>query len=137
MKHALNFSTILGQKLASLETHRQTAIFERDNSATPTESHSDKTRQLAEQLIDALSDEKKKLLLLKTRIKFYRPTFFHLSSPQGERALALVPEGLGGEVHDGLTFLSENSPLGIKLSRSKAGDKIILNATEFTILSKN
>jgi len=133
----IDLSLILDKKIANLEKHIQTAIFERNNSATPTESHSDKTRQLAEQKIDALNDEKNKLFLLKAKLKSYTPTIFRLSSPQGERAFALVPEGLGGEVHDGLTFLSENSPLGSKLSRSNAGDKITLSTTEFTILSKN
>ncbi|KKT46544.1 MAG: hypothetical protein UW35_C0012G0017 [Candidatus Collierbacteria bacterium GW2011_GWF2_44_15] len=74
----INLSDILDQKIAFLEKHLQSAIFERDHSATPMESHSDKSRQIAEQMIDSLNDEKKRLLSLKREIKNVLPVLFTL-----------------------------------------------------------
>jgi len=133
----INLSDILAQKIASLERHLQSAIFERDHSATPMESHHDKSRQHAEQLIDSLNDEKNKLQILKRKIKNIQPTLFTLSTPVGDKQFALVPKGLGGEKMGDITLVSEDSPLGEKLIRSKAGEEIILNERSFTILFRS
>jgi len=133
----INFSAILDQKLASLEKHLTLAIFARDNSDTPMESHFDKSRQLAEQQIDALNDEKTRLVALKKQVSKHPATTYTLSTPLGERYFILVPEGLGGTTNDGTTLLSDQSPLGKILKHSKIGDKITQNGQTMTILSSS
>ena len=133
----INISAVLNQKLATLEKHLQSAIFERDHSATPMESHSDKSRQLAEQQIDALCDEKNKLIALKNKISKHPLVIYHLSTPSGERSLALVPEGLGGIIVDETTLVSDQSPLGDFLRHSKAGDKTTINGQIMIVLSSS
>ena len=133
----VDLSHILDQKIANLEKHLQSAIFERDHSATPMESHSDKSRQLAEQIIDSLNDEMKKLRALKSVIHKHLPITFVLSTPSGDRSFALVPEGLGGKTIDGVTLISEKSPLGTKLISAKTGDKIDLSGQKLIILSRS
>ena len=135
IQRVINLSAIIDQKLVSLEKHLQSAIFERDHSATPMESHSDKSRQLAEQQIDALNDEKTRLIALKNKISKHPLVIYHLSTSSGERNLALVPEGLGGIAVDGITLVSDISPLGDILKRSKAGDKITFNGQIMTVVS--
>ena len=131
----INLSDILDQKIAFLEKHLQSAIFERDHSATPMESHSDKSRQIAEQMIDSLNDEKKRLLSLKREIKNVLPVLFTLSTPVGDKQFSLVPKGLGGERTGDITLVSQDSPLGQKLTGSKVGDDIDLNGSTFRILN--
>ncbi len=133
----IDIQSVLDRKLDSVEKHLQNAIFERDHSATPMESHSDKSRQLAEQMIDSLNDEKKRLVGLERNIKNFTPTLFALTTPIGNKQYALVPEGLGGELIGEITLISQESPLGRKLKESKKGEKFSLNGKEFTILSKD
>lgn len=130
----IDLSLILDQKISLLEKHISSAVFERDHAATPMESASDKTRQLAEQKIDALRDEKDKLNSLKRSIKNYRPKLYTLGTAQGERQFLLVPEGLGGQTFNGYTLLSINSPLGEKLLHTRQNDAVGLNGNQYTIL---
>jgi hypothetical protein len=127
---------ILNQKIDKLDLQILDVKFERDHAATPMESASDKTRQMAEQLMDALGDERKKIILLKRRIKSYRQNpVYSISTPLGERDFILVPEGLGGKTIEGVTLLSDSSPMGLKLVDKQVGDSFEYNNQPFKILS--
>ena len=129
----IDISSLLDQKLTVLEKHLGSAIFERDHSATPMESHSDKSRQIAEQQIDALNDEKSKLTSLRNELGKYTSVYYHVSTSSGKKTFVIVPEGLGGNIVDGVTLVSENSLLGKKLKTSKTKDTIELVGQSFRI----
>jgi hypothetical protein len=132
----IDLKKILAEKVNKLDLQIADVKFERDNSATPMESASDKSRQLAEQLMDALNDERKKLILLNRKIsEFKNNKIFTIKTPLGEREFVLVPEGLGGKTVDGVTLLSEVSPLGKNLIGKKVGDIFEYNNQSFRIIS--
>ena len=84
----IDLITLLEEKIKKLDLQIADVKFERDHSATPMESASDKSRQLAEQLMDALSDEKKVLLLLKRNSKKITDiTIYSVDTPLGKGIL--------------------------------------------------
>lgn len=135
MHSVIDLLSILEEKIKKLDLQIADVKFERDNSATPMESHSDKSRQLAEQLMDALIDEKKNLVLLKRRSdQLGALKIFSLSTPLGERDFALVPDGLGGKTVSGVTLISSLSPLGKILKTKKEKDVFTYNDQNFIVL---
>lgn len=125
---------MLEEKIKKIELQISSAKFDRDNAATPMESASDKSRQLAEQLMDALTDEKSNLLFLKKRIGKITNTIYTLSTAFGEKEYAIVPDGLGGGVASGITLVSSKSPLAQILSSKSNNEKFTFNGQEFTVL---
>lgn len=135
MHSVIDLLFILEEKIKKLDLQIADVKYERDNSATPMESHSDKSRQLAEQLMDALIDEKKNLISLKRRPDQLGTTqIFSLSTPLGERDFVLVPDGLGGKTVSGVTLISYLSPLGKILKNKKEMEFFVYNGQEFTVL---
>lgn len=130
----IDLQKILLDKINKLDLQIASAKFDRDHSATPMESASDKSRQLAEQLMDALLDEKKKIVFLKRNISSNQNiTSYSVETPTGERMFTIVHQGLGGSIVDGSTLISQDSPLALRLSHSKIGDLIDLNGQTLKI----
>ena len=105
------------------------AKFTRDHAATPTESHSDKTRQNAEQLMDSLGDAKKKLLSLRLSLAKLPPfknlatlnSLVTLRTPLRTNEFLLVPGGLGGQTINDTFLLSVESPLAKSFLNQEIG----------------
>ena len=134
MRLVIDLKEILASKIKKLEMQISDVKYERDHSATPMESASDKSRQLAEQLMDALSDEKSKLVILSRRPNISKPVIIYtLDTPLGERDFAIVPDGLGGSSSAGTSLLSEKAPLAQQLKDKKIGDTFIFNSQSITI----
>lgn len=138
----IDLNQVLDAKIALLERQLADAKFTRDHAATPTESHSDKTRQNAEQLMDSLSDAKKRLELLRLSINKLPPykgtaaanTLITLKTPLGNREFLLVPEGLGGQTIDNVFLLSEKSPLAKAFLGQKPGFTFSFNGGDYQIV---
>lgn len=132
---AIDLPRILTEKIALLDRRLAEAKLTRDSAATPTESASDKTRQNAEQLMDSLSDAKKRLELQKKSLKHLPPftglaalnSLVTLKTPLGNREYFLVPEGLGGQTIDDIFLLSVESPLAKSFLNQKPGYAFIFN----------
>src|SRR3989344_2827997 len=120
---------VIEEKTDLLDRRLAEAKFTRDHAATPTESHSDKTRQNAEQLMDSLGDAKKKLHLLEIEVNRTPPlnslatvnTLVTLRTPLGTKNCLLVPEGLGGQTINDIFLLSVASPLAKLFLGQKVG----------------
>lgn len=125
---------ILNEKIESTEKSLKRAAFERDNSATPMESQHDQTRQIANQLYNALLDEKKGLHLLKRKLKDFNIiyTLENLSSGTKYRFF-IVPDGLGGSTIDGITLISDKTPLSNIIIGKNTGYAYELNGQQFMI----
>lgn len=138
----IDLNKILDQKIDILDRQIADAKFTRDHAATPTESHSDKTRQNAEQLIDSLGDAKKKLELLKFSLDKFPPfkglatpnSLVTLRTPLGVKKFLLVPEGLGGQTVDDVFLLSSASPLAKLFLNQKVGFTFDFNGGTYQIV---
>lgn len=131
----IDLKKILSEKINKLELQISDVKFERDNSATPMESGSDKSRQLAEQLMDALSDEKNKLIFLSRQTSISKAIIIYtLNTPLGERDFAIVPDGLGGISVEGVSLLSERAPLAVQLVSQKEGSEFTFNNQKITVV---
>ncbi len=132
----VSLQTILDERLVALDGQIAIAEFERDHSATPMESHHDKSRQLAEQLIDALRIEKNEVVSLSNII--HNPKYqlvYLLSTPLREKSIMVVPNGLGGRTFDNITLVSDTSPLGQILANQAEGNSFELNGSEYILKS--
>jgi len=136
---------VLQEKNDLLDRQLAEAKFTRDHAATPTESHSDKTRQNAEQLMDSLSDAKKRLELLRHVLAKLPPfnnlatanTLVTLRTPPGKKNFLLVPEGLGGQTINNTFLLSVESPLAKSFLNQKIGFTFTFNGGAYQIISTN
>ena len=136
---------VLQEKNDLLDRQLAEAKFTRDHAATPTESHSDKTRQNAEQFMDSLSDAKKKLLSLHPSLAKLPPfknlattnTLVTLRTPLGKKNFLLAPEGLGGQTINNTFLLSVESPLAKSFLGQKAGYTFTFNGGAYQIISTN
>ena len=134
---------VLQEKNDLLDRQLAEAKFTRDHAATPTESHPDKTRQNAEQLMDSLSDAKKRLELLRHVLAKLPPfnnlatanTLVTLRTPPGKKNFLLVPEGLGGQTINNTFLLSVESPLAKSFLNQKAGYTGSSNGGAYQIIS--
>lgn len=139
----IDLHRILDEKLALLDRQITEAKFTRDHAATPTESHSDKTRQNAEQLMDGLSDAQRKLRLLGASLKKLPSfngqaqvnTLVTLRTPLGVKNFLLVPEGLGGQTIGDTFLLSEKTPLAKMFLGKKVGHTFTFNGGGYQIVS--
>ncbi len=141
----IDLRQILQDKRDLLDRQLAEAKFTRDHAATPTESHSDKTRQNAEQLMDTLSDAKKKLKLLETELHKLLPfsntaaanTLVTLRTPLGAKNFLLVPEGFGGQTIGDTFLLSISSALARAFLNQKAGYTFSFNGGVHQIIFLN
>ena len=140
----INLEKIIQDRLSSLDRQIKEEIITRDLAPTPMQSGSDKTRQVAEQMIDSLHQEKKNLLNLKKSLsrfpKFNKTATLNslvtLKSHQaGEKTYLLVPEGLGGSTVNSVFLLSINSLLAQKFLNQKTGFQFNFNDISYQITS--
>lgn len=141
----IDLRQVLQDKRDLLDRQLVEAKFTRDHAATPTESHSDKTRQNAEQLMDSLNDAKKKLLLLEKELSKFPPfkglaivnTVVTLRTPLGTKNFLLVPEGLGGQTISDTFLLSTSSALAQSFLGQKVGYTFSFNGGVYQIIFLN
>ncbi len=141
----INFQLILKGKLDLLDRQLAEAKFTRDHAATPTESHSDKTRQNAEQFMDGLNDAKKKLQFLARKVDHLPPfknlatinALVTLRTPLGTKNFLLVPEGLGGQTVNDTFLLSIASPLAQAFANRKVGYTFSFNGGTYQTVFLN
>lgn len=141
----IDLAKVLQEKTDLLDRQLAEAKFTRDHAATPTESHSDKTRQNAEQLMDSLSDAKKSLQQLRLSLAKLPPfknlatlnSLVTLHTPLGTKEFLLVPEGLGGQTIDDTFLLSVQSPLAKVFLNQKTGYTFTFNGGAYQIIFLN
>ena len=141
----IDLHQVLKEKNDLLDRQLTEAKFTRDHAATPTESHSDKTRQNAEQLMDSLSDAKKSLQQLRLSLAKLPPfknlttvnTLVTLKTPTGNKNYLLVPEGLGGQTIGDTFLLSIASPLAQAFANRKVGYTFTFNGGAYQIIFLN
>ena len=141
----IDLRQILQDKRDLLDRQLAEAKFTRDHAATPTESHSDKTRQNAEQLMDTLSDAKKKLRTLEIELHKL-PSFSNtattntlvtLRTPLGIKNFLLVPDGFGGQTTGDTFLLSVSSALAQSFLNQKVGYTFSFNGGAYQIIFLN
>lgn len=141
----IDLHQVLQDKRDLLDRQLAEAKFTRDHAATPTESHSDKTRQNAEQLMDSLNDAKKKLKFLEIELNKLPPfsntaaanTLVTLRTPLGVKNFLLVPEGFGGQTIGDTFLLSTSSALAQVFLNQKAGYTFTFNGGTYQIVFVN
>ncbi|MFZ3069133.1 MAG: hypothetical protein WA052_02335 [Microgenomates group bacterium] len=130
----IDLSSILNEKIESVENSIKHVAFERDNSATPMESQHDQTRQVANQLYNSLLEEKRSIQQLKRRIGEFQTIYDLLNLSNGTRyRFFIVPDGLGGITIDGITLISEDTPLSKIIIGKEVGFEYELNGHKFKI----
>ncbi len=141
----IDLHQVLQDKLASLDRQLTEEKFTRDHAATPTESHSDKTRQNAEQMMDSINDAKKKIRLLEIELNRLLPfnslavvnTLVTLRTPLGTKNFLLVPDGLGGQTIGDTFLLSIATPLAKSFLNQKTGYTFTFNGGTYQIVFTN
>lgn len=129
----IDLSRILNEEIEKIDKWIKQAATERDESATPTESTHDQTRQVANQLFNSLLEEKAKLQKLTNVVKRYKK-FFVVESKKGETYKFMpVPDGLGGKSLDGTFLVAETSQLGQKLRDLKTHDVYEINGGAYQV----
>lgn len=131
----IDLGKLLAEDIQKLDRQIKQAAHERDESATPTESTHDQTRQIANQLFNSLLEEKAKLQKLKNVAKRFTKVLT-IEDENGQISKIMpVPEGLGGKSINGVLLLSDNSLLGQKIRELHAGDSYELNGRNYKIIS--
>lgn len=124
----IDLGKIIEKELKILEGRIKQAAAERDESATPTESAHDQTRQIANQLYNSLLEERKKLQELKVVARDYQTIVKILNKESGKsQRYLVVPNGMGGTQEDDVILLSEKTPLAKNISGKKDGAEFDLN----------
>jgi len=130
----ISLPDIINQKTDFLLQQIKDTEKARDEAATPMESHSDQTRQNAEQLIYALKDEVKKQKILLAKISGYKVITYSVRSHLGLKDYAIVPDGLGGQLVDNTYLLAESTSLAKNLQGKKQGHTFTLNDSPHEIV---
>jgi transcription elongation GreA/GreB family factor len=143
MAFMVNLQDLIDEKLKFLETQIAQAKRERDNAATPMESHSDQTRAIADAMVQGLLDEYEKNVRIKRDID-------RLSGGEGvgvnkivkvvdgsgrETNFVIAPSGLGGVWVGEYLVLSVDSPLAIGMLGKNAGHKFVQNTVSYEVIS--
>ena len=116
------------KELLLVEKRIKQAAAERDESATPTESTHDQTRQIANQLYNSLLEERKKLQgLLFEADKFNTVVEIKNITKGTNQKYLVVPNGLGGTSEGDVVLLSEKTPLAKNLLGRTVGSEFQLN----------
>lgn len=130
----ISLSDIINQKINFLQQQIKDTEKARDEAATPMESHSDQTRQNAEQLIYALKDEIKRQRLLLDKVSGYKVITYSVRNPLGLKDYAIVPDGLGGQTVNNTYLLAESTNLAKNLVGKKQGHTFSLNGSSHEIV---
>ncbi len=120
--------------MRSVEKQIKQAATERDESATPTESTHDQTRQIANQLYNSLLEERKKLGEILGLAGNYNTVvrIGNLTTGTTQKYF-VVPNGLGGTSEGDIILLSEKTPLAKTISGRKPGSEFELNGQKLRI----
>ena len=129
-----SLSDIINQKISFLQLQIKDTEKARDEAATPMESHSDQTRQNAEQLIYALKDDLKKQRTLLQKLSSYNPTKYSVRNPSGLKDYLIVPDGAGGQTIDNVCLLAESTPLAKNLIGKNPGHAFAVNGSAYEIV---
>lgn len=130
----IDLAQIINQKISFLQQQIKDTEKARDEAATPMESHSDQTRQNAEQLIYALKDEVKRQKTLLEKTTQFKVIIYTVRSPLGLKDYAVVPDGLGGQTINSVYLLAETAPLAKNLIGKKPGHTFTLNSSVHKIV---
>lgn len=130
----ISLSDIIAQKIAFLDNQIKATEFMRDTAQTPTESHSDQTRQNAEQLIYGLKDEVKRQKQLLNKLEQFPLVTYSLRTTSGLKDYLIVPDGVGGQVVDGTYLLAESTPLAKSVIGHKIGHTFSFNQINYEIV---
>lgn len=125
---------VVNQKLLFLSKRVKDAEYMRDTAQTPTESHSDQTRQNAEQLIYGLKDEVKRQRQLLTKLGRFVPVIYSIRTPTGLKNFLIVPDGVGGQTVDETYLLAESTPLAKLIVGQKIGHNFTFNQANYEIV---
>lgn len=125
----IDLTQIINQKINFLLQQIKDTEKARDEAATPMESHSDQTRQNAEQLIYALKDEVKRQKLLLSKLDQYKALLYTVRNSAGLKDFLIVPDGLGGQSVDNVYLLAESTTLAKNLINKKPGHNFTLNGS--------
>lgn len=130
----IDLSIVLDTEIDKLDKRIKDVAKERDESATPTESTHDQTRQVANQLFNSFLEDRGRLLSLRNVVKKYKKIYLLKNDTDGEeKQIMIVPDGLGGSKVDGVLLVGEKSPLGMAVTQKNADGRISINEKEFTI----
>jgi len=122
------------KEIRTVDKRIKQAATERDESASSMESQHDQTRQIANQLFNSLLEEKKKLMELKGETAKYHSVYTMLNTVDGSvKKYFIVPNGLGGTEEDGVTLLSEKTPLAKNLLGKITGNEFEINGQKLRI----
>ena len=130
----IDLTQIVNQKILFLQQQIKDTEKARDEAATPMESHSDKTRQNAEQLIYALKDEVKKQMNLLDKVFGFKVITYSVRGPLGLKDYATVPDGLGGQTINNVYLLAQSTQLAKNLLDKKPGHTFTLNDSLYEIV---
>ncbi len=123
------------KEIRAVDKKIRQAATERDESATSMESQDDQTRQIANQLFNSLLEENKKLMELRGESAKYHSIYTMLNTVDSStRKYFIVPNGLGGTEEDGVTLLSEKTPLAKNLLGKVAGNEFEINGQKLRIV---
>lgn len=139
----INLDKLVQNHLHRIDRQIKGEIITRNSSPTPIQSSSDKTRQVAEQMIDSLYQERNKIIAIKKKLtnlpKFNQTaslnTFVTLQSKEEKKTFLLVPEGVGGISVDEVFLLSSKSPLVQNFLGKTLGFKFTFNNSAYEIVS--
>lgn len=124
----IDLRRVIVEDIASLDARIKRVAEERDESATPTESTHDQTRQIANQLYNSLLEERARLMGFLNIAKKYNRVF-----TVEQKKYMIVPDGLGGKLVEDVVLVGEKSPLGLKLKDAKQGDKYEINGVWYLV----
>lgn len=130
----IDLSQIISQKISFLLDQVRTTEYMRDTAQTPTESHSDQTRQNAEQLIYGLKDEIKCQRQILTKLNQFTLVIYSLRTSSGLKDFLIVPDGVGGQSIDGAYLLAESTPLARLIIGQKIGHNFVFNQSNYEIV---
>lgn len=131
----IDLSQILNDEIAKIDRWIKQAANERDESATPTESTHDQTRQIANQLFNSLLEEKARLIKLTNIAKHFKTVYTVEDKNAMRYKFMLVPDGLGGKNIEETVLVGESSLLGQKLKGLKEQNIYEINGSIFTVVA--
>lgn len=131
----VDLEKILKDRINKIEIQIQKTAKERDESATPMESASDQSRQIANQLFNSLLEEKKEFELFLPKIKKFRNIYkVEKVGSNVSMNYLIVPDGLGGQMYEEVLLVGETSPIGMILSTKKGGEEFRFNSTNYVVV---
>ncbi|OGD81387.1 hypothetical protein A2572_01135 [Candidatus Collierbacteria bacterium RIFOXYD1_FULL_40_9] len=130
----VDLAIVLKKEIDKIDLWINQAAQERDESATPTESTHDQTRQVANQLFNSLLEERSKLQKLTNIVKRFNRVFEIQKSNGDVFKVMLTPDGLGGKEVDSVLLVGEGSLLGQKLKDLNINDSYEINSIGYKVV---